>query len=331
LEMPKPPEEAGGSSSSGGGYSSGGNSCSSGTTGNSSSSEAFSSSSDVLSSGSVTSSGSAEASSSSSDGQGDSSSSGGNSSSGSVEVSSSSSEEQEGSSSSNLCAGFTDGTESFHLDRDKPQFCDSRDGKKYFYVEIDTQTWMAENLNYAAEGSKCGNGFQGSPLSDEDNANCDKYGRLYDWATAMDIDTKYNSELWNGSDVKHQGVCPSGWHLPNQAELDVLLKYADPSFVSDYVNIAGTKLKTASDWNSYSSSSGNGEDAHGFSALPGGVGYNNTNVYSDVNVCGFWWGTTEAINVSYAYHLSMIFLEYAFFSQAQKNRLESVRCVKNTD
>jgi len=109
-------------------------------------------------------------------------------------------------------------------------FTDPRDQKTYKTTKIDTQNWMAENLNYNAEGSEC---------HDDKPANCQKYGRLYNWETAMK-------------------ACPSGWHLPSNEEWEVLIKLAGGEYN------AGEFLKAANGWKKF-----NGVDSYGFSALGG--------------------------------------------------------------
>jgi uncharacterized protein (TIGR02145 family) len=80
-------------------------------------------------------------------------------------------------------------------------------GREYEAVLIGEQTWMAENLKLAAEGSVCY----------EDD--CETYGRLYDLETA-------------------KGVCPDGWHLPTRDEWSLL---------SDHIGgYAAPKLKAVS-------------------------------------------------------------------------------------
>ena len=99
-----------------------------------------------------------------------------------------------------LCSDFDPDAEIEHYGKMKKQFCDERDGKRYVYVEIGEQTWMAENLNYAVCGDICA-----SPNKDKET--CDQFGRLYDWRTALTI-------------------CPDGWHLPSDAEWTALTDYA---------------------------------------------------------------------------------------------------------
>jgi len=177
----------------------------------------------------------------------------------------------------------------------KGSFTDSRDGKKYKTVKIGKQTWMAENLNYEAEGSEC---------YDNDPANCKKYGRLYDWETAMK-------------------VCPKGWHLPNNAEWKVLI-----TTVGGNIATAGKYLKTKSGWNDKDGKSGNGIDAFGFSALPGGASYSDGSLRSTGND-GLWWASE--INTKYdSYYWNMDYeSEFIYDGYISKGSLFSVRCLQD--
>jgi len=153
-------------------------------------------------------------------------------------------------------------------------FTDSRDNKSYRTVVIGTQTWMAENLNFNANGSIC---------YDNNSSNCNRYGRLYSWAAAMGFELNCNSRSCE-SEVQdeHRGVCPEGWHIPSHAEWTTLADYAN--------SIVGTRLKSTSGWNTggyYIP----GTDDFGFSALPGGYAWEGD--FKDVGTFGGWWSATE--------------------------------------
>ncbi len=135
-------------------------------------------------------------------------------------------------------------------------FTDSRDGKVYKTVKINNQTWMSENLAFKPNS---GNYW----AYDDNNSNVAKYGYLYDWQTA-------------------KNVCPTGWHLPSDAEWTQLT-----NFVGGEDN-ASTKLKAKSGW----SYGGNGTDDYGFTALPGGD-RGNGGSFGGIGYGGDWWSATE--------------------------------------
>ncbi|MDR2578805.1 MAG: fibrobacter succinogenes major paralogous domain-containing protein [Chitinispirillales bacterium] len=129
-------------------------------------------------------------------------------------------------------------------------FTDPRDNQTYRTVRVGNLTWMAQNLNFQTSNSWC---------YDNDESNCQKYGRLYDWNTALT-------------------ACPAGWRLPTNDDWDNLVQAAGGD------DVAGTKLKSASPaWN--------GTDDFGFSALPGGHGWSGD--FLNAGNFGRWWSATE--------------------------------------
>ena len=186
-------------------------------------------------------------------------------------------------------------------------FTDSRDGKKYKTVKIGRQTWMAENLNYITKGGKCfGEGgkvvqtvFEPTETSSkaEVQANCTKYGRLYNWETAKKI-------------------CPSGWHLPSRSEYEVLDKAVGGK------ETVGKKLKAKSGWYK----NGNGTDEFGFSALPGGYGRSD-GYFLNVGIDGYWWSASENGSRN-AYSRNMDDDDADWYND-DKDLLFSVRCLQD--
>jgi len=208
----------------------------------------------------------------------------------------------------------------------------SCDIKDYKTVPIGSQTWMAENYNCYVPGSKCYG--EGEVSADSAGKNCAKYGRLYDWATAMDIDVKYNDEIWDGSDVEHRGICPEGWHIPSKEEWNVLMKYVDPDFVPDKdiinVNVAGTKLKAIKGWGADGSKGGT--DDFGFSAISAGLRPAGSENFQYLGYMSYWWTTTPIGNG--LLQESCLFMgstgSQSSTTHCHKNALISLRCIKNS-
>ncbi len=258
----------------------------------------------------------------------DSKSSSSNTSSTSVQSSSSSKNEAISSSSVSISSS------SVILSGGEGTLKDSRDNQVYKTVTIGTQTWMAENLNYAYKG-KTSTFDSSSFCYDDDPTNCSKYGRLYLWSAAMD-----SAGTWsiNGKGCGNgkfclptypvRGVCPEGWHLPTEEDFRILSRGTGATWDERnfYYIDAGKYLKSTSGWND----NGNGTDAYGFSALPAGVG-------QQLGYSATFWSATRVIesNVDdyysdYAFVMTLYQnSDHAFLPPRVMYSTASVRCLKD--
>lgn len=219
-------------------------------------------------------------------------------------------------------------------------FVDARDGQTYRTIRIGSQTWMAENLRYrpATGGATCYGG---------DSALCKSDGVLYNWATAMDLDSGFNLKSWTGSDRNHRGICPAGAHVPSDSEWTQmqLAVQALPEVGTDNADLA---LMSDSGWLNnrtwkrddlfgrlmvYTYTPGNwtynGVDAIGFSVLPTGKLRNDGAHMFRQYYSGFWTSTPARDFVNFSWSRSFYGGFRGIWRDVGSERIEglSVRCV----
>jgi uncharacterized protein (TIGR02145 family) len=190
---------------------------------------------------------------------------------------------------------------------------DNRDGQIYNIIQIGGQCWMAQNLNFESVESRC---------YSDNLANCNIYGRLYDWETMMNGSSSSNSVP---SGV--QGICPSGWHIPSDGEWCIATQYIDSTVdCNSYYYFTGTdvgtKMKSKTGWNS----NGNGSNESMFTALPGGFEFEG---FEQLGYFTFFWSSTGFYaNDAMSWGLSDSETGISIIDFYKWNKL-SVRCIND--
>ncbi len=178
---------------------------------------------------------------------------------------------------------------------------DSR-GSYYTTVKIGNQVWLKENLNIGtmmsnSNNNQTDNGEIEKYCYNNDEANCDKYGGLYQWDEAMKYVTTIGA----------QGICPDGWHIPEHVLLDSL---------HNAVNGSANALKSGSN------------NSSGFSALLSGYSYRDGSGFDALNEFTSFWNSTQI--GGYPTRISLYINDDSiYFTNAHKTAGFSVRCLKN--
>ena len=215
------------------------------------------------------------------------------------------------------------------------------DGNSYNSIRIGTQVWMKENLKTTkySDGTLIPN-IQGNAewaalttgaYCDYSNtpSNSTTYGRLYNWyAVDNNAGTKVAS---NGG----KNVCPTGWHVPTDAEWTTLTNYLTNNgygYEGSGSDI-GKSMASTSGWTTYGTAGTVGNDqvsnnSSGFTALPSGYrGYGGS--YFDVGHGGGWWSSTE-YSTTWAYYRFMFYdSDYVGRTNEPKHVGFSVRCLRD--
>jgi len=190
-------------------------------------------------------------------------------------------------------------------------------GHKYAIKRIGSQCWFTENLrepvgNYHA-------------YNDNEAANLEKFGYLYSWYTAVGITTEDDvnavpDDSYVAGDGTHyvQGICPAGWAIPSQADVEVL-------------NLSGfdaNMLKDPSTEYWMPGYEGTGES--GFKARASGRFNAAMNRYEDLMTGFHFWqseaptGTVSVVSACIAYYCGSVLTA----TPNLKNDRKSVRCLR---
>jgi uncharacterized protein (TIGR02145 family) len=211
------------------------------------------------------------------------------------------------------------------------------DNNTYNTVQIGNQCWMKENLRTTqyADGTSIALGSSTSTTTayryypNNDQSNVPTYGYLYNWPAVMG-----NSSTSSANPSGVQGICPTGWHVPSDAEWTQLTDYV--SSQSQYVcggdsAYIAKALASTTGWNSYTvtcvvGNNPSNNNATGFSALPAG-GY--LSPYEAFGYRAYFWSASE--DNDYIAYTRVLGYKYAavYKSDYYKNYAFSVRCVRD--
>jgi uncharacterized protein (TIGR02145 family) len=201
-------------------------------------------------------------------------------------------------------------------------------GDMYDLVAIGDQCWFAENLRteYYANGDAIptglGNATWGATTDgavtvyDEggsnEAANLGAYGRLYNWYATVDV----------------RGLCPSGWHVPQDSELRTLemelgMSESDANGTGYRGTDQGTQMmSSASDLPAW-----NGTNTSGFSGLAGGYRSNGGDFYNE-GYSGYFWSASASGSSAWYRRLGGGYTEVNRNNSSQRYGF-SVRCVRD--
>jgi len=218
------------------------------------------------------------------------------------------------------------------------QLVDQRDGKKYGTKDFGGEIWMTENLAFGQEYRpgvvlEAGAIKRWCPQTYPDPSTpspCDLYGGYYTWATAMALPATCDSQDCSSQvQSPHQGICPTGFHVPSKQEFQALGDFLATETGLSAVDDKGkfTQLGAALRVNSACTTPGTEAPSVGFNGMPSGYA-NDTGYVSADGAWTYWQTTTEDAGYSYGWGIACAddrFGEGFFY----KDNAVPLRCVKD--
>ena len=189
-------------------------------------------------------------------------------------------------------------------------------GQIYNTVKIGQQCWLKENLNIGTmipeSQAQTNNDTIEKYCNGNIESNCDIYGGLYSWDEMM----QYNST------EGIQGICPKGWHIPDEEDLTMLTDNLGT------LSFAGGKMKELG-LNHWAWPNIGATNNSGFTALPGGWKNENGGFVPPFYQATFWSSSENATSNAWSVYLNYGNTNALNYDYWEKTRALSVRCLMN--
>ena len=202
--------------------------------------------------------------------------------------------------------------------------CTDGDGNNYPISKIGTQIWMAENLKTTKYNDKTA-----IPNVTDDSEWAGLTTPAWCWYNNNIGNKNVYGALYNWYVVKTAKLCPSGWHVPTDAEWHQLVLSLDPDAVLSQAEseIAGNKLKEEGTKHWASPNTGATNES-GFTALPGG-NRRYDGLFSGPTGNGNWRTASEYDSTRVWYRYMFYYSGYVYRNISNKQAGYSVRCIRN--
>ena len=192
------------------------------------------------------------------------------------------------------------------------------DGNVYPVIQIGNQCWTQKNLavTHLSDGNALIKVESNSEWIGASSSTSSLFYCYYDNQTSYK--TTYGA-FYNFHAVNSQKLCPSGWHVPNEAEWIELIDYLGGT------EYAGGKLKQTGTlyWEAPNEGATN---ESGFTGLPGGRRDFDNGAYVEMGQSGYFWSSSGAKVVPLHFDArSTIYPGWGF----GYNSGFSIRCIKN--
>ena len=170
------------------------------------------------------------------------------------------------------------------------------DGNIYQTIKIGSQVWSTENLKV----SKLNDGTP-IPLIIDNSGWSNLTSAGYSWYNNDAAANKnHYGGLYNWKAVNTGKLCPTGWHVPSEAEWTALSDYLTNNnfgYQGSGSDIAKSMATTTAEWAASTANGTIGNDpgsnnSSGFSALPGGVRHVD-GTYEGINGVTYLWAQSE--------------------------------------